>query len=302
MRNPLDLPGPDFLVFYALFALVTLGLLYVARAAGESGPPPRIDTGDPYLIAYLRGGKHEALRVATIALVDRGLLLVDEKTRTVVALAQFTKPQHPIEQVLMRHFEQSHLATTVFGNDELTAACAEYERRLAALGLVPDDARRSTRRRLLAGALVVLIGLSVAKIAVAFARGRSNVLFLFVLTAVAAMVAGAVTTPRLTSRGRALLADLRRLFARLRVRAPSMNRGGASADIALLAAVFGLAALPWPAFAYARSLYPKAGSSSVSAGWSSCGLSGGSSSCGASSSCGGGGSGCGGCGGGGGGD
>jgi uncharacterized protein (TIGR04222 family) len=302
VRNPLDLSGPDFLVFYALFALVTLGLLYVARVAGESGAPPRIDTGDPYLIAYLRGGTYEALRVATIALIDRGLLLVDDKTRTVVAPAQFTKPQHPIEQVLMRHFEQSHLATTVFGNDDLTAACAEYERRLAALGLVPDAARRATRRRLLGAALLVLVGLSVAKIAVALARGRSNVLFLVVLSAAAGMLAARVATPRLTSRGRALLADLRRLFARLRVRAPSVNRGGASADIALLAAVFGLAALPWPAFAYAQALYPKAGSSSLSPGWSSCGSSGGSSSCGSSSSCGGGGSGCGGCGGGGGGD
>jgi len=51
--NPLDLPGPAFLVVYTLVALVTLVLLYVVRAAGESGPPPRIDTGDPYLIAYL---------------------------------------------------------------------------------------------------------------------------------------------------------------------------------------------------------------------------------------------------------
>jgi uncharacterized protein (TIGR04222 family) len=294
VRNPLDLAGPEFLLFYTLFALVTLGLLYVARAAGESGPAPRIDTGDAYLIAYLRGGRHAALRVATIALIDRGLLVADVVTRTVVAPGQRTGPQHPIEQALVRHFEQSRLATTVFGNDELTAACAEYERRLTALGLIPDEARRSVRRRLLGAALLGLVGLPVAKIVVAFARGRSNVLFLVVLTAVAAVAAAGVATPRLTSRGRALLADLRRLFARLRSRAPSLHPGGASADVALLVAVFGLAALPRSAFAYARALYPKAGSSGSSGGWSSCG-----SSCGSSSSCGGGGSGCGGCGGGG---
>ena len=297
MRNPLDLPGPEFLVFYTLFALVTLGLLYVARAAGESGAPPRIDTGDPYLIAYLRGGRHAALRVATITLIDRGLLVADVVTRTVVAPAQVTTPRHPIEQALVRHFEQSHLATTVFGNDALTAACAEYERRLAALGLIPDEARRSARRRLLAGALVVLVGLSVAKVSVAFARGRSNVLFLVMLTLVAGVLAAWVATPRLTSRGRALVADLRRLFARLRARASSVSPGGASADVALLAAVFGIAALPRSVFPYARLLYPKATSGGSSGGWSSC-----SSSCGSSSSCGGGGSGCGGCGGGGGGD
>jgi uncharacterized protein (TIGR04222 family) len=297
VRYPLDLPGPDFLVFYTVLALVTLGLLYVARAAGESGPPPRIDTGDPYFIAYLRGGKAEALRVATIALIDRGLLVADEATRTVRAPAQLTRPQHPLERALVRHFEQSHLATTVFGNDELAAACADYERRLVALGLLPDAARRSARRRFLGTALVVLVGMSVAKIGVAFARGRSNVLFLVVLTIIAGILAVRVATPRLTSRGRALLTDLRQLFARLRARASSLNRGGASADVVLLAAVFGLAALPRETFGYASVLYPRA-TTSGSSGTSSCGSSGGSS-CGGG---GGGGGGCGGCGGGGGGD
>ena len=113
MSNPLDLAGPDFLRFYALVALVTLGLLYVARASGEGGPAPRIDTGDPYLVAVLRGGRREALKVATIALIDRGLLQADPSTRTVAAVPGRTQPRHPLEQALLRHFAQSHLATTV---------------------------------------------------------------------------------------------------------------------------------------------------------------------------------------------
>jgi uncharacterized protein (TIGR04222 family) len=290
--NPLDLPGRDFLVVYTLVALVTLVLLYVVRAAGESGAPPRIDTGDPYLIAYLRGGKNEALRIATIALIDRGLLQADAATRTVVAHARFTKPAPRIERALMQHFEQAHLATTVFGNDQLAAACGDYERRLAGLGLLPDQARKAARRRLLMAALLVLVGFSAAKIVVALARGRSNVLFLIVLTIVASVVATAIATPRLTARGQNLLADLRRLFRRLRERAPRLAPGGTSADAALLAAVFGIAALP-TAFASARALYPKAASRSSSG--SACG-----SSCGSSCGGGGNGGGCGGCGGGGG--
>jgi hypothetical protein len=106
-------------------------------------------------------------------------------------------------------------------------------------------------------------------------------------------MATTIAMPRLTSRGRTLLADLRRLFARLRERAPRLTPGGASADAALLAAVFGVAALP-TAFAYAQALYPRAASTSSS--WSSsCGAS-----CGSSCGGGGGGGGCGGCGGGGG--
>jgi uncharacterized protein (TIGR04222 family) len=294
--NPLDLAGPDFLRFYALVALITLALLYVARASGESGPPPRIDTGDPYLIAVLRGGRSEALKVGTIALIDRGLLQADPSTRNVVAIPSRTQPQHALERALVRHFEQSHLATTVLGNDVLLAVCADYERRLTELGLLPDRARTLRRRRLLLAALVVLVGLAVAKLGVAVARGKGNVTFLVLLTIVAALVATAIATPRLTSRGRALLSDLRRLFARLRARSRLLAQGGATADVALLIAVFGLGALP-RAFTYAQALYPVTrGSSGDGGGWSS-------SSCGAS--CGGGGDGggggCGGCGGGGGG-
>jgi uncharacterized protein (TIGR04222 family) len=298
VSNPLDLAGPDFLRFYALVALVTLGLLYVARASGEGGPAPRIDTGDPYLVAVLRGGRREALKVATIALIDRGLLQADPSTRTVAAVPGRTQPRHPLEQALLRHFAQSHLATTVLGNDVLLSACADYERRLTELGLLPDRARTLRRRRLLTAALAVLVGLTVAKIVVALARGRSNVVFLVLLTTVAAIVATAIATPRLTSRGRALLSDLRRLFARLRGRSRLLAPGGASADVALLIAVFGLRALP-RAFAYAQALYPTAGAggSSGDGGWWSSGSSCGGGSCGG----GGNGGGCGGCGGGGGG-
>jgi uncharacterized protein (TIGR04222 family) len=296
VSNPLDLPGPQFLVFYAIVALLTLGLLYAARAASEAGPAPHLDVSDPYLIAYLRGGTREALRVATVTLIDRGLLQLDESRRTVVTSARFTPPQHPLEQALMRHFEQSHLATTVFGSPELKAVCHDYEQRLTALGLLPDAARRAARRQLLTAALVVLLGLALAKLGLALARGRTNVLFLIVLTVAAAVTASVVANPRLTTRGRTLLADLRRLFARLRARSAQLTRGAATADAALLAAVFGLGALP-AAFAYAHMLYPRAtsGSSLGSSCSASCG-----SSCGGGGD--GGGGGCGGCGGGGGGD
>jgi len=143
VANPLDLPGPQFLVFYVFLAVITLGLLWVVRSTSEAGASPRIDTGDPYLIAYLRGSHQEALRVATIALIDRGLLEADTTARTIVARAGATAPTHPIEQALVRHFEQSHLATTVLGNDTLVACCAEYERRLTAL----EIGRASCRER-----------------------------------------------------------------------------------------------------------------------------------------------------------
>ena len=41
MANPLDLRGPEFLVFYAFASLIVLLLLYVARASFEGGRAPR---------------------------------------------------------------------------------------------------------------------------------------------------------------------------------------------------------------------------------------------------------------------
>jgi uncharacterized protein (TIGR04222 family) len=74
MFNPFDLPGPSFLLFYACLGVFVAIALRSFRRRNEEGSAPRIDTSDPYLIAYLRGGKNEAARVAAVSLVDRGLL------------------------------------------------------------------------------------------------------------------------------------------------------------------------------------------------------------------------------------
>ena len=111
---------------------------------------------------------------------------------------------------------------------------------------------------------------------------------LVILTVIACFTASRLARPFRTARGTAVLAALRRLFARLRTRGRSLQAKTGNADAALLAAVFGLGALPAPAFGYARKLYPRPASGDSGSG--ACG-----SSCG--SGCGGG---CGGCGGGGG--
>jgi uncharacterized membrane protein YgcG len=97
-----------------------------------------------------------------------------------------------------------------------------------------------------------------------------------------------------TERGKAFLNDLHGLFGRLKEQGVTRRRSGQSTqELAWLAAVFGVAALPAAHFAYAQQLYPVRTSDS---GGSSSSDSGSSSSCG--SSCGGGGcgGGCGGCG------
>jgi uncharacterized protein (TIGR04222 family) len=100
MVSPFDLRGPEFLVFYlVLGAWVLLGL-YLARRWGQATDPPQVNLTDPYLIAFLRGGKNEVLRVATVSLIDRGLLEVSGTQVTSVRGQSAAELRIPIEKRL----------------------------------------------------------------------------------------------------------------------------------------------------------------------------------------------------------
>lgn len=290
--NPLDLPGPQFLLFYTAVSAVLLLLASRLTARAEPGDVPQLGFDDPYLLAYLRGGKDEALRLATISLVDRGLIEVEGGTLRTKASAARARVGRAIEKALLACFEQPAGATSVFLDDDLAAACAGYELTLVKLGLLPDPSIKDARKRRFAFVGLVLLGLAAVKILVALSRGRTNVLFLVIGAAIATYAAFKLTHPFRTARGDVLVADLRTMLASLKERSRQIQPGGASGEAALLAAVFGIAALPAAGFPYVKKLFPKARSNS---GGSSCG-SGCGSACG--SSCGGGcGGGCGGCGG-----
>lgn len=301
--NPFDWPGPPFLAFYAAFGVLVVLVLVKARNAAEAGDPTRVDLTDPYLLAFLRGGANEAARVATISLVDRGLLKASETTLHAKAGHPEKSVRRLLEKRLLELFQDKDEATKAFSSANVRDACDELEKTLTGLGLLPTAVQSGARAFRLFLGVVALVGVAVTKIVLALSRGRHNVGFLIVLMFGFSIAAFAVSFPRQTARGRALLADARALFSSLKARASSLTRGGATADAVLLAAVFGVAALPDASFGFARKLYPKAAADSSSNVGSSCGSSCGSSS-GSSSSCGGGGSscgggGCGGCGGGG---
>lgn len=294
MINPLDLPGPQFLVLYAVFGVAVLYVLWMLQSSGEGGAPPRLDMSDPYRLAYLRGGASEAARVATVALIDRGLLTVEDDK--VKSTPDRHEPRAPLEGAIVRACAQPHLITQVCGAADVIAATERYEKELVRLTLLPDDATRSARSRRLTVAIAILGALSAAKLGVALSRGRTNVGFLIILTIVFVVIAIKLTRRSRTARGNALLADMRRLFSRLRARAGEFQPGYATTDLTLAAAVFGVAVLPSARFAYVKRVFPKAkSSSSPSCGGTSCGTS-----CGGGGG-GDGGGGCGGCGGGGGG-
>jgi uncharacterized protein (TIGR04222 family) len=294
--NPFDLRGPEFLFFYAVVAvsvLVMFRLLFRSREPLQE--PGSHGLTDPYQIAYLRGGKDEALRVAVVSLADRGLLKAAADGSVYASKGAAGLVKRDIEKTVVGCFTAKQKAYDILkavpANEP---AMVEYRRDLERRGFMPSDEDRRRRLVLLAGALAILIGVSVIKVLVALSRGRYNLLFLLILTLMAVLVALAIHRRPRTGAGDRVVASLKREFGSLQLRADSIRPGGATNEAALLAAVFGLSALPQEAFPYVKDLYPKA--AQASSGTAGCGGGG----CGGGGGGGGGGGcggGCGGCGG-----
>ena len=294
--NPFDLTGPQFLLFYLILsALVMIVLVYLRRSA-ESPATPKLDLSDPYLIAYLRGGEAETLRVAAVSLIDRKLLVATGTELKCAEHASTASVRRPIEKELLRKFKSANEAGLIYEDAGLLATCKPYEKTLKQAGLLPTEWMERARMTRVGVACFLLAGIALAKIFIALQRGHTNIWFLVILTAVAIFFVVKFSFPRLTESGKAMVADLRNLYSGLKDRALFLKPGGTTIEPMMLAAVFGVSALEGADFAFTRVLFPRAAKKESGSCGASCGSVCGSS-CG--SSCGGGGcgGGCGGCGG-----
>lgn len=298
--NPFDLTGPQFLLFYVIYAAVVIVGTIVWRKRAELTGSPRIDLSDPYLIAYLRGGEREVLQVATIALIARGLLVKTGKQIQRAENASANSVQRPIEKALLSKYTHAGEASWILEDEGLSKVCESYGKTLRQARLLPDEFVNQRRLMRLAVACFLLGGVGFTKVVMALAAGHTNVGFLIVLTIIAMLLTAKFSFPRLTESGKAMIEDAQSLYRAMRHRAESLTAGNAGVEPLMLAAVFGTGALVGSAFlvgdvfereknrqtascASADSGCGSSGSSCSSSGGSSCG-----------SSCGGG---CGGCGG-----
>lgn len=293
MENPFHLRGPQFLLFYGCLGVAVTALVWWTRRAWERADTPARPLSDYLEIAFLRGGSTEAIRVAVITLIDRGVLAISGSDSVQVAQADAARRlTRRTEQAIATRAARTATPQQLISDTDVTAAVTlDCEPELVRRGLLPSADQRAARRRLFlqaGGGLALVAGL---KIWLAITRGHYNIGFLIVLAAIFLVAAAIAIHPRLTPPGAALLEDLRTLFGGLKDRASSMRPQQGGTDFALLAAVFGVAAA-LPVYPDAQKLFPRATDSGSSSSSSSCG-----SSCGSSggSSCGGGG-GCGGCG------
>ena len=294
--NPFDLPGPEFLALYAMLGMGAVWTVYQLKQRAEAGEPGRLPVSDPYVIAYLRGGAPEAVRLGVAVLVDRQLLAIG--AADTVTVREGVTPMHGSNDLERAILEQSTVATDP-RDLVLSARLQEIARRsneptLLHMKLLADADVRA-RRALEAGlAIVVLVVVAAIKVAVGLARNRP-VSFLVMLAIVFVAVTVVVTRGIRTVRGDRILADLRTLFDALRQRADQLRPYTSTSELALLMAVFGLNAVPAMAFPFGRAFKPASTASSCGSTYS-CGSSSGGGCGGGGSSCGGGGGGCGGCG------
>lgn len=293
--NPFDLPGPPFLLFYAVLAIAVNVLFHRWRKGRESaGTVP--DLSDPYEISYLRGGQEEALRVATISLIDRGLLKQSGSGKAVAAdAASVGKVRRPIERAILEALATPASPVDLLGSAKLAqtaGACDPIKWELEQSGLLTTSRTIAARAVPFLLGLVFLVGVSGTKLMVALARGKHNVEFLIFLTIASVIVLTVQFLARRTTLGDAAIARAKDRFSALKDRALSLSPGGQTNEAALLSAVFGLAVLPAMSFPFVREVFPKV-SASANGGASGCGGSG----CGGGGGGDGGGGGCGGCGG-----
>lgn len=288
----MSVTGPQFLLLYVAVAVAAnLWLRWHYRnREREARAGPLNLTNDPYLIALLRAGHDEAIRVAVITLLDRGLLVEEEGRLHAPRADAAALVRHPLDRALLELFKVPAPADHALTSAGARAACSGYEKELEQKQLLASPRIRASRFTPLVIALGFTLGIAAWRIVFALSRGRSNVGFLVVLAVVCAVALVIAYRKRLTALGADTLRGLERLYTGARQRLAQSVSGNDSFETSLVAAVFGLAALPAAHFPFLERVFPppKSSQSDGSDGGSSCGSSCGSGGCGG---------GCGGCGG-----
>ncbi len=315
--NPFDLRGPEFLLFFAGCVTVVLIAIWLLRRLLESDSPARVEVADPYQLAFLREGPDAAVEVAMVSLIDRGLLAVTapetgaitnddrqpaRKSRS-TSNGLIVQSDPKAVAVLRRPFEKKVFAWFATPGRRISASmpslaqCAQehYQEPLQRLDLLASPRTRFRRALLALGGTALLWLIAGTKISIALSRGRTNIALLILLAIVGSVLCLCLIAGRTTVAGRQMIRSLQGLFEPLHGRAHRIQPGGATNELSVLTALFGLAAVPTTIFPHRDVIRRPA---PVRESWSSCGA---ASSCSSGSSCGGGGcggggGGCGGCG------
>jgi uncharacterized protein (TIGR04222 family) len=226
--NPLaDLPGPQFLFLYAVFAgIVIIAAVFfvdMQDTTGALASPPIPQDPDPYELAYLRGGVNEVIRTAIYALRQQRLIEIIEKGRiraTGAAPGGFELTR--LERRVFEAIAPAPLIAELFKGqnlrDDVERLCAAYRQRLAPQQLLtPPEVQRAARYALPIG-IGLLVAAAAYKIFAAILHGRSNLAFLFMEAAAACFLVywlvRKTSSGNASKRGKAWLTQIQLAYSR----------------------------------------------------------------------------------------
>ncbi len=251
--------SPQFLAAYLILILAAnFYLRWRIRQQEVGGAVYRLDSSaDPYKIALLRGGVEEALRVTLFSLVDRGLLVEQNGllSRGRPDAEDFVR--RPLERAVLTCFAQPAAPQSAKADTAVKAALRECENELKRANLLANEETFEARFKSFGVMLGLVTGVGAWRALYALQHGRHNIGFLVLLGLIGCIALVLAYRRRRTGRGDAALERLQTLFASLKRRAAKITPGGASQEAVVLAAVFGLAALPAAHFPFIERLFPK---------------------------------------------
>ncbi|QRN95297.1 TIGR04222 domain-containing membrane protein [Archangium violaceum] len=283
--NPFDLPGPEFLAFYAVLAISAgLGAWWLRKyMLGPDGPvDARITDLHPYEVSFLSGGMERAVEAAVANLVRQEYLQVLPEKRELTIHKKLHAHPHPLEAMIHSTANGATVEELVKTAQPLRA---RLEHPLLRLELIPD--RAAAGRIALYSCLLMLgvFAVGMTKVVIGMMRDRPvGFLFLMCLFVLGTALFFGARRPHRNQRGDIALEKLTRRNEALRTSVCANASVLAGSDVALAVGLFGVTALTGTQFDdLQRALMPAPSS----------GGDGGSS----GSSCGGGcgGGGCGGC-------
>ncbi len=246
--NPLDLPGPEFLLFFTVVSAATILLVYAHQWYQEGGNEGGVEAialrvaQDPCQIAYLRGGPRELILTSVVSLLERGLLRVTGSQLVASRPEAADLSRRPLEKAILVKCAKERQADQVFTDRIILGEAESVGQGLVGLGLLPSVEVRASRRLRLTLALTGLGALACLKVLVALSRGRHNLLFLLALVALACWIVKTVVHRPRTALGGKVWNKVLDLFNTLKI--PTRTDPKDSTELTFSVAIGGLAMLP----------------------------------------------------------
>jgi uncharacterized protein (TIGR04222 family) len=243
MSNPFNLPGTEFLIFYIVLGIgVNLLLKYLFLKVESCFPAALRDCTDPYELAALRGGTEETMKIVLFSLIDRGLLKASGTTVVAEPKAK-QMVDHAVEWAVVSYFQTPRTVQEFLSDSDTMNAGKKFCRKLADEGLLSDFSIFLWRLIPSLAALVLLIWLSI---------DHKTPVIVFAVWIIVTWFG------HLTGAGKEVLQRACFRFNNLKKNAERLRPGGETNDATILAALFGMDALPSGQFHYVATLFPKA--------------------------------------------